>query len=369
MDDGACDHLARDPYNRLPAVELPCTDGTRINLAALSGPTVLFFYPRTGVPGQPPNRGFHDEVWDSIPGARGCTPQSCSFRDRHADFAALGVRVLGVSTNTTAHQCEFKSRQHIPFEFLSDSELNLTRALALPTFEFPVESGGPNTLLRRFSLFADRGRIVKVWYPVFPPADNAARVLHWIRARDEAHRSHAITPITLRDIEPRDLTWVRDELARHWGGSQICSLGRWYDADRLPGFIAIAADGVTRIGLLTHTTPEPRGGCEVITLSSSVEDDGVGMHLLDAAVRRARTAGCARIFLTTTNDNLRAIGFYRKRGWRVAALHRGAMDHAREIKPSIPPIGLNGIPLRDELELEMRLDGRPSPVDSQEHTS
>lgn len=366
MDDGACDHLAREPFNRLPAIELPCTDGASVNVAALTGPMVLFFYPRTGVPGQPPNLGLHGEDWDTIPGARGCTPQSCSFRDRFAEFHTMGIRVLGVSTNTIAHQREFKSRMHIPFEFLSDSELRLTRALALPTFEFPIESGGPNTLLRRFSLFADRGRIVKVWYPVFPSSDNAARVLHWLHARAAVAPVAHGKSITLREIEPRDLTWVREELTRNWGGGQICSLGRWYDADTLPGFIAIAADGVTRIGLLTHTPPESRGGCEVITLSSRSEDGGVGTALLNAAVRRARGQGCTRIFLTTTNDNLRAIGFYQKRGWRVAALHRGAMDRAREVKPTIPLLGLNGIPLHDELELEMRFDERPSLIDSQE---
>lgn len=186
-DDGACDHL-RDA--RVPSVALPCTDGTPRDLASLCGaPTVLFFYPRTGVPGQPPSLGFSGEEWDSIPGARGCTPQSCSFRDLHADFARLGVNVYGLSTNTLAHQREFKQRMHIPFELLSDSDLALTRSLKLPTFEFPVESGGPNTLIQRMAWFCDGGRIAKVWYPVFPPDRNAADVLAWLRA--DRHRAES----------------------------------------------------------------------------------------------------------------------------------------------------------------------------------
>lgn len=113
------------------------------------------------------------------------------------------------------------------------------------------------------------------------------------------------------------------------------------------------------MGLLTHTPPTPGNGCEVITLSSRAEGAGVGTALLGAAVEAARSAGCTRVFLTTTNDNLRAIGFYQKRGWRLVAVHRGAMDRAREVKPAIPLIGFNGIPMHDEIELETTLPRRP----------
>lgn len=177
-DDGACDHLRTAS---LPSLSLPCTDGSVRDLAALaSSPTVIFAYPRTGVPGQPPNLGFNGEDWDSIPGARGCTPQSCGFRDLHADFSRLGVVVYGLSTNTTEHQAEFKRRMHVPFEFLSDASLALTRGMSLPTFEFPVESGGPTTLLKRMAWFCDAGVICKVWYPVFPPDACARLVLEWL---------------------------------------------------------------------------------------------------------------------------------------------------------------------------------------------
>ena len=164
----------------------------------------------------------------------------------------------------------------------------------------------------------------------------------------------AIAPV-IRCIEPEDLDFVREELVRNWQSTRINSLGVWHDADRLPGFIATTPDGGARLGMLTHTPPEPGGGCEVITLSSSTEGGGVGSRLLEVAVQAARAAGCVRIYLTTTNDNLHAIGFYQKRGWSLVAVHRDAMTIARRTKPSIPLIGMNGIPLRDELELELRL--------------
>jgi ribosomal protein S18 acetylase RimI-like enzyme len=159
--------------------------------------------------------------------------------------------------------------------------------------------------------------------------------------------------IALRPVQPRDLAWVREELVRNWGATQISSLGVWHEADRLPGLVAWS--GIDRIGLATHTPPVGGGGCEVITLSSRVEDAGIGGALLEACVQRARDARCTRVFLTTTNDNLRAIGFYQKRGWSLVAIHRGAMDRARAIKPTIPAIGMHGIPLRDEIELEFPL--------------
>ena len=175
-DDGACDHL---PGAIVPGIALPSTSGGMVDLRALAArPAVLFFYPRTGVPGQP---GGSD--WDSIPGARGCTPQSCGFRDLHDRFAALGARVAGVSTQETAYQREFVERNHVPFEMLSDAGLALTRALRLPTFEFPVTSGGGSTLIKRMAWYVDGGRIVRVWYPVFTPDRNAATVLAWLESR------------------------------------------------------------------------------------------------------------------------------------------------------------------------------------------
>jgi peroxiredoxin len=176
IDDGAADHLRGAA---VPSLALASTSGALVSLAGLaSGPAVLFFYPRTG------ERGMSaGPEWDLIPGARGCTPQSCGFRDLHGEFRALGVTVAGVSTQTIAYQREFVERTHVPFDLLSDADLVLTRSLRLPTFEFPVTSGGPTTLIRRMAWWLEGGRIAQVWYPVFPPDKNAETVLTWVRTR------------------------------------------------------------------------------------------------------------------------------------------------------------------------------------------
>jgi len=345
-DDGACLHLVRAA---LPAIALASTAGRSVRLDQLARPAVLFFYPRTGVPGQPPTLGFHGEEWDSIPGARGCTPQSCGFRDLHAQFVALGVDVLGVSTNTIEHQREFVARTHIPFEMLSDSDLALTHAVRLPTFDFPVESGGPNTLMHRAAWFVERdhdgtARIRRVWYPVFPPNENATRVLAWLKQRHEVH---------LVTRGPQHDAFVHDELHRHWYGTQIWSRGIRYEADKIPAIVA-EREGKP-VGLLTYDFLAGGSQCEVVTLSTRDENRGIAARLLERAEDIARAAGCWRIFLTTTNDNLRAIGVYQRQGWKFAALHKGIVDMARERVPHIPKIGLNGLPVHDELEFELWL--------------
>ncbi|MBL8744939.1 MAG: peroxiredoxin [Phycisphaerae bacterium] len=180
-DDGAARHLAGAA---VAAIDLPSTRGGTVNLVSMTrAPCVLFFYPRSGVPGKPPPRLADGTDWDAIPGMRGCTPQSCGYRDLQADFAMLGVTIHAISTQTTEYQREFAERNHLQFPILSDSGLALTRAMNLPRIEMPVESGGPATLLRRMSWYCEGSRIVKVWYPVFPPNENAARVLEWLRER------------------------------------------------------------------------------------------------------------------------------------------------------------------------------------------
>ena len=176
VDDGAADHLRGAA---VPSLALPATSGRVVDLAELARqPAVLFFYPRTGQAGTSAGRD-----WDLIPGARGCTPQSCGFRDLHAEFQGLGVPVAGVSTQTTAYQREFVERNHVPFDLLSDDRLELTRALKLPTFEFPVPDIGPPTLIKRMAWYLEAGKIAHVWYPVFPPDKNAEVVLDWLRGR------------------------------------------------------------------------------------------------------------------------------------------------------------------------------------------
>ena len=176
VDDGATTHL---PGAAVPAVTLPATSGRLVDLRQwAAAPGVLFFYPRTGEAGRPAG-----PEWDTIPGARGCTPQSCGFRDLAAEFAAEGVRIAAVSTQDTAYQREFVERNHIPFAILSDAALELSQALALPTFEFTAPRGGCSTLIKRMAWHVEGGQIVKVWYPVFPPDRNAEIVLAWLRER------------------------------------------------------------------------------------------------------------------------------------------------------------------------------------------
>jgi peroxiredoxin len=166
-DDGAADHLPGTP---LPPVALQATDGTSVRLDELNGRTVVFAYPRTGRPGEPSLGG--DEEWDAIPGARGCTPQACSFRDEYARFAGAGVRVLGLSTQDTGYQQEAAERLHLPYPLLSDERLELATAVRLPTFEVAGV-----TLLKRLTLFVRDGLIEGVIYPVFPPNRSAEQAL------------------------------------------------------------------------------------------------------------------------------------------------------------------------------------------------
>jgi peroxiredoxin len=164
-DDGAARHLTG---SRVPAVELPASDGSSVRLDELRGRSVVFAYPRTGRPGEPSLGG--DDHWNAIPGARGCTPQACGIRDSIERFTALGVRVFGLSTQSVADQGEAAERLHLTYPLLSDERLAFARGLGLPTFE--VEGVG---LLKRLTLFLCDGVVEDVQYPVFPP-DRAAAV-------------------------------------------------------------------------------------------------------------------------------------------------------------------------------------------------
>ena len=166
-DDGACDHL---PGMWLPSVPLTSTSGDTVDLADLAGTTVVYCYPMTGRPDQDLPAG-----WDEIPGARGCTPQSCGFRDHHSELAALGAGVFGLSTQTTAYQREAAERLRLPFELLSDEKLEFAEALGLPTFE-----AEGTTLVKRLTMIVEDGEIRRVFYPVFPPGENAEDVIAWL---------------------------------------------------------------------------------------------------------------------------------------------------------------------------------------------
>jgi len=170
QDDGACDHLTG---MKLPSLALASTRGRRVDLSTLTGTTVVYIYPRTGRPDQEVPTG-----WNAIPGARGCTPQSCAFRDRYQELKALGVSELfGLSTQEPAYQQEAAERLHLPFEILSDGKLEFAQALRLPMFEIDGMR-----LIKRITLIARDGRIEKVFYPVFPPDRNADEVIEWLTA-------------------------------------------------------------------------------------------------------------------------------------------------------------------------------------------
>jgi peroxiredoxin len=170
-DDGAANHLAGAA---LPSMALAATRGSQVDLSRLKGRTVVYIYPRTGRPGENPPDG-----WDAFPGARGCTPQSCSFRDHFAELKSAGVdQVFGLSSQGTDYQREAAERLHLPFPLLSDDELEFTQAMRLPTFTI-----AGMTLLKRMVLVITDGIVGKVFYPVFPPDKSADEVLAWLRAR------------------------------------------------------------------------------------------------------------------------------------------------------------------------------------------
>lgn len=166
-DDGACQHLVGI---LMPDITLVSTQGSLINLSHTKGWLVIYCYPMTGVPGVPLPDG-----WDSIPGARGCTPQACAFRDHYAELQLLGAQVFGLSTQTTAYQTEVAERLHLPFALLSDAQLAFAEALKLPAFE--IEG---MRLIKRITLIACDGKIQQYFYPVFPPDQNATQVIDWL---------------------------------------------------------------------------------------------------------------------------------------------------------------------------------------------
>lgn len=167
-DDGAAAHLTG---RKVPDIGLPATSGQIVHLARLRGRAVVYGYPRTGRPGQALPEG-----WDAIPGARGCTPQSCGFRDHAEELKRLGVdHLFGLSTQDTAYQREVVERLHLPFPLLSDARLAFTRALSLPTLQVAGME-----LLKRLTLVIDDGTVTKVFYPVFPPDKSAGEVIAWL---------------------------------------------------------------------------------------------------------------------------------------------------------------------------------------------
>jgi peroxiredoxin len=171
QDDGACNHLLGMP---LPNVALLATDGSMVNLSQLPGRLVIYCYPMTGQPNVPLPEG-----WDQIPGARGCTPQSCAFRDHYQELQALNANVFGLSVQSTDYQREMATRLHLPFQVLSDEQYQFQKALNLPTF---VAAG--MTLLKRVTFISHQGRIEAVHYPIFPSDSDPAWVLNYLKSKE-----------------------------------------------------------------------------------------------------------------------------------------------------------------------------------------
>lgn len=171
QDDGAAANL---PGRRLPNLSLVSTSGRQIDLSRQAGVIVVYAHPMTGRPGVPLPTG-----WDEIPGARGCTPESCAFRDHHAEIVQLGAEVFGLSTQSTDYQREVVERLHLPFELLSDEGFSFADALSLPTF-----SSASLRLLRRLTIISTNGAIERVFYPVFPPEKHAAEVVAYLKSRN-----------------------------------------------------------------------------------------------------------------------------------------------------------------------------------------
>ena len=168
VDDGATDHL---PARPLPDIELRSTDGSFVNLSKIKGRCIIYVYPMTGIPGTPLPEG-----WDELPGARGCTPQACRFRDHFEELTALNTGIYGVSTQTSDYQSQARDRLHLPFQLLSDDKLILKELLDLPTFRI-----NGMDFYKRLTMIVNDGEIEKVFYPVFPPDQNADEVVVWLK--------------------------------------------------------------------------------------------------------------------------------------------------------------------------------------------
>lgn len=167
VDDGACNHLLG---TRLPSVMLTDISGSSIDIGSIEGIVAIFFYPMVGRPDSPPMTG-----WNDIPGARGCTPQSCSYRDNYSRFEKPGIKLFGISSQPLVDQKEAHQRLKLPFELLNDSEFVLTKLMGLPTFEYKKM-----TYIKRITIIVENGIIKKTFYPVFPPDENVIDVIKWI---------------------------------------------------------------------------------------------------------------------------------------------------------------------------------------------
>lgn len=163
-----------------------------------------------------------------------------------------------------------------------------------------------------------------------------------------------MTDLIIRPLQSNDREWVASFVIEHWGADIVVGHGTIYHPHELPGLVAMLGD--EKVGLVTYMIDPANASCEIVTIDSLRQGHGIGSALIDAVKAAANEAGCKRLWLITTNDNLNALRFYQKRGFELVAVHRNALKESRKLKPSIAFIGADGIPLRDEIELEMMLD-------------
>lgn len=159
-----------------------------------------------------------------------------------------------------------------------------------------------------------------------------------------------MTNIQIRPIEEIDKEWITSILEKQWGSTKIVTRGKLRQSDKLPGYIALLDD--KKVGLITYSIEDD---CEIITLDSFVQGKGIGTALLEKVKQTAKEQNCKRVWLITTNDNMEALRFYQKRGFVLSALYPNALEESRKLKPEIPKVGIDGITLRDEIELEIKL--------------
>jgi peroxiredoxin/GNAT superfamily N-acetyltransferase len=317
VDDGGAHHLPGLP---IPPLGLPSTAGRTVRLdeqetseAEKSAVTVVYVYPRTGRPDEDAPPGL-----DAIPGARGCTPQSCAYRDHHAEIRQLGGRVFGLSTQATAYQREMAERLHLPYEVLSDERLELTRALGLPTFQYRDW-----TLNRRCTLLLERGRIADVFYPVFPPDADASRVLGWLRTR----RDYRVRPAVVSDLP--HLPAIEEAAARVFEPLALQVLGEAGDGVSPAAFAAAQEAGLLWVAATPEGTPvgfalvelrEP-GAAHLRELDVLPEHGrrGAGRRLVREVQSWARQRGFSSVTLTTFRDVPWNAPWYQRLGFRVLA--------------------------------------------------
>jgi peroxiredoxin/ribosomal protein S18 acetylase RimI-like enzyme len=300
-DDGRASHL---PGSRLPSLALLATTGERIDLSRVPGRAVVFAYPRSGQPNAPPLV----PDWDLIPGARGCTPQTCSFRDLASDFAQLNCQVFGLSTQDAPYQRELAERLHLPFPVLSDADLALTHTLRLPTLTVAGQ-----VLMARLAWIQRDGVIEDVAYPVFPPDRNAAEMLERVRARTAVISRRPATADDRAFARRTHHAAYRDVVERQFGKWNEEQQDQFFAADWNPSTheIILAEDRPVGYCVIEHRADDVH--VRELVLDVSAQGRGIGSSII-RELQQAAARDRKPIRLGTFTEN-RALSFYARFGF------------------------------------------------------